>query len=64
MVIFSLYNNIMCNSSSPPSFRHGARGQSIDEFLEWSQLLLVYEFKFLDEVHKMLEGGVEMGLLA
>lgn len=49
----------MCNFIFPrSSFRSRARGQSVDEFLKGCQLLLVYKFKFLDKVHKVLKGGV------
>jgi len=48
-------------TSLPPSSRHS--GQSIDELVERRQLLPLDQFELLDEVHEMLEGGVEMCLL-
>lgn len=39
-------------------------GQLIDEFLQRCQLAALNEVELLDKVDKVLEGGVEMGLLA
>lgn len=39
-------------------------GQLIDEFLKRCQLAALNEVELLDKVDKVLEGGVEMGLLA
>ena len=35
-------------------------GQSVNQLLQGGQLLLVNQLKLLDEVHKVLEGGVEL----